>query len=194
VTVDLVALDKKITVDQGRPPAVVGITPSCPYGIGACWGGAFNALRALGDVDVVRPLPDTADSTAFVYLKDDTLPDLDAWRDQFAKVANGSYVMRGIEMTFTGAVTEHLGKLTLASAARRPSLVLAPLQATDVVQFDFKRRVNKPMSNDEVGAFTRLYAALAAGPAPATVRITGPLKKTGANFFLEVREFELRPT
>jgi galactose oxidase len=64
---DLVALDTKIAEEQGRPPVVVGITPSCPYGICACWGGAFAALRQLSDVDIVRPLPDTADSIAFVY-------------------------------------------------------------------------------------------------------------------------------
>src|SRR5581483_10825843 len=99
VTVDLAALDKKIANDQGGPPVVVGVTPSCPYGIGACWGGAFDALQKLSGIDIVRPLPDTADSTAFVYLQRDTPPDLDAWREEFARIANGSYIMRGIEMT-----------------------------------------------------------------------------------------------
>jgi hypothetical protein len=180
---DLVALDTKIAEEQGRPPVVVGITPSCPYGIGACWGGAFAALRQLSDVDIVRPLPDTADSIAFVYLRQDTLPDLDAWRDQFAKVANGTYVMRGLEMTISGTVTEHLARLALGGTPTRPELVLAPLQAADKVQWDFATRTSKPMSDDEVSAFARLSAALAANPAGATVQVTGPLKKSGADFF-----------
>jgi galactose oxidase len=193
IPADLVALDTKIAEEQGRPPVVVGITPSCPYGIGACWGGAFAALRQLSDVDIVRPLPDTADSIAFVYLRQDTLPDLDAWRDQFAKVANGTYVMRGLEMTISGTVTEHLARLALGGTPTRPELVLAPLQAADKVQWDFATRTSKPMSDDEVSAFARLSAALAANPAGATVQVTGPLKKSGADFFLEVREYEVNP-
>jgi galactose oxidase len=121
------------------------------------------------------------------------LPDLDAWRDQFTKVANGSYVMRGIEMTFTGTVTDQLGKLTLAGHATRPALGLAPLQATDIVQWDIKTRANKPMSVDEATAFARLSAAPAVNSPGTTVQVTGPLKKNGADFFLEVREFEENP-
>jgi hypothetical protein len=34
------------------------------------------------------------------------------------------------------------------------------------------------MSDDEVSAFARLSAALAANPAGATVQVTGPLKKS----------------
>jgi hypothetical protein len=193
VTADLAVLDKTIAAAQARPPVVVGITPSCPYGIGACWGGAFDALQQLSDIEIVRPLPDTADSTAFVYLQQDTLPDLDAWRDQFAEIANGTYVMRGIEMTLSGVVTGHLGRLTLAGTATRPELLLAPLQATDKVQWDIKTRINKPMSDEEASAFARLSAALTARPVGATVEVTGPLKKNGTDFFLEIRAFEVAP-
>ena len=42
--------------------------------------------------------------------------------------------------------------------------------------------------------FARLSAALAAHPAGATVQVTGPLKKNGADFFLEVRKFKVDPT
>jgi galactose oxidase len=115
----------------------------------------------------------------------------DAWREQFAKVANGSYIMRGIEMTFTATVTEHLGKLALAGSATRPGLELAPLQAVDAVQWDIKTRSNKPMSDDEASAFARLSAALAANPAAATVKVTGPLKKDGAYFSLRFENSRL---
>ena len=193
VTVDLAALDRKIATDQSRPPIVVGVTPSCPYGIGACWGGAFDALQRLSDIEIVRPLPDTAHSIAFVYLQRDILPDLDVWRDQFAKAVNGTYIMRGIEITLSGLVTEQLARLTLAGTATQPELVLAPLQAADKIQWDIKTRANRPMSDLEASAFARLSAALAARRAGATVQVTGPLKKNGTDFFLEVREFEVDP-
>jgi galactose oxidase len=191
VTVDLAVLDKKIADEQGKPPIVVGVTPSCPYGIGACWGGAFDALQQLSGIKVVRPLPDSTNSLAFVYLQQDSLPDLDDWREEFAEVANGSYVMRGIEVTVTGTVTDHLAKLTLAGTATRPDLVLAPLQASDKIQWDITTRANMPMTADEESAFARLSSALAKEPAGATVQVIGPLKKDGAAFFLEVREFEV---
>ena len=188
--VDLVAMDKQIAQAQGKPPIVVGVSPSCPYGIGACWGGAFDALQKLNGVAEVRPLPDTADSTAFVYLKDDVLPNINAWRDQFADVANGSYVMRGIEMTLEGKVTAHFGLLTLLGNDTRPDVVLAPLQGPDKVQWDFTTRSNKPMTAEEASAYARLSATLATQPNGTQVQVTGPLKKNGTEFFLEVREFK----
>jgi galactose oxidase len=183
------ALNRKITTDQDRPPIVVGVTPSCPYGIGACWGGAFDALQRLSNIEVVRPVSDAADSIAFVYLQRDILPDLDVWRDQFAKVINGTYIMRGIEMTLSGLVTEEFARLTLSGTATRPDLVLAPLQAADKIQWDIRTRANRPMTDAEASEFARLSAALVARPAGATVQVTGPLKKNGTEFFLEVRQF-----
>ena len=102
--VDMVTIDRQMAGNAGKPPVVIGVTPACPYGIGACWGGAFDALQHLSGIDKVRPIPNGTDSTAFVYLKDDTLPDLELWRQEFADVANGSYELRGIELTLEGTV------------------------------------------------------------------------------------------
>jgi hypothetical protein len=184
-------MDKQIADAHLEPPVIVGVSPSCPYGIGACWGGAFDALKQLRGVAEVRPLPDTADSTAFVYLKNDVLPDIDAWRDQFADVANGSYIMRGIEMTLKGKVTHHFGLLTLVGDKTRPDLVLAPLQGPDKVQWDFTMRSNQPMTAEEASAYARLSTKLAPQSNGSQVQVTGPLKKNGAEFFLEVREFKI---
>jgi galactose oxidase len=189
--VDLVALDRNIEANQGKSPVTVGVTPSCPYGIGACWGGAFDALQRLSNIEVVRPLPDTANSLAFVYLRRDALPDLGVWRNQFARIVNGTYIMRGIEMTLSGPVTEHLARLTLADTATGKDLVLAPLQAADKVQWDIRTRTNMPMSDEEASAFTRLFTRLAARPEEGEVRVTGPLKKHGVDFFLEVRSYAI---
>lgn len=191
--VDLTALNEKIVSDQERPPVIIGVSPSCPYGIGACWGGAFAALQRLSNIEVVRPIPDIANSIVFVYLKQDTLPDLDLWRDEFAKVINGSYTMRGIEITLSGLVTEELAKLTLTGTETRPEVVLSPLQAADKIQWDIRTRAAKPMSKQEASAFDELSAALVDHPEGAKVQVTGTLKKHGADFFLEVREFEVGP-
>ncbi|MGH3672308.1 MAG: galactose oxidase early set domain-containing protein, partial [Pseudonocardiaceae bacterium] len=75
----------------------VGLTTKCPYGLGACWGGAYEALKKLEGVAAVRPIANTQDSTAEVYLHDQSLPDLDSWPEQLASSANASYDFRGVE-------------------------------------------------------------------------------------------------
>jgi hypothetical protein len=185
--VDTVAVDRQMAKDADKPPVVIGVTPICPYGIGACWGGAFDALQHLSGIEKVRPIPDNAASVAFVYLKNDTLPNLDQWREEFADVANDSYVLRGIEMTMDGTVTETNGLLTLAGNETRPEVVLAPLQAPDKVQWDIKTSANWPMLPEEEAAYERLSARLAEAADGAKVEVVGPLRKNGNEFFLEVR-------
>jgi galactose oxidase len=84
-------LDEKVIAKADKPAVKIGITPVCPYGLGACWAGAFEGLQHVKDIDVVRPLPDHDNSVAFVYLKDDILPDLDVWRKELAHTAGGTY-------------------------------------------------------------------------------------------------------
>ena len=190
-SVEIPAHYEQIKSNSFMQPVVVGVTPSCPYGIGACWGGAFDALNRLETVRVVRPLPDTADSTAFLYLKEDVLPDLNAWHSQFAKIINGTYTMRGIEMKLCGVVTRRPPSLILTGTWARVPLELKALQAADKIQWDFQTRTNKPILESEASAFTKLFNALAELPAGTMVQVTGPLQKTGADFFLQVREFKL---
>jgi glycosidase len=187
--VDLVSMDKEIAAAHAEPPVVVGVSLSCPYG--ACWAGAIGALKQLSNVEEVRPLPNTADSTAFLYLKEDLLPNIDTWRREFARAANGSFLLRGIEITLQGKVTSHVGLLTLLGDDTRPNLALAPLQAADKVQWDSRTRSTQPMTADEAGAYARLSAKLATQSNGTQVQVTGPLKKHGTEFFLEVREFKV---
>jgi hypothetical protein len=175
--VDTVAVDSQMAQDAGKPPVVIGVTPACPYGIGACWGGAYDALQHLSEIEKVRRIPNSKDSTAFVYLEDDALPDLELWRQEFADIANGSYDLRGIELTLDGMVTENHGLLTLAANATRPEVVLAPLQGPDKVQWDIKTRENWPMTPEEETAYERLSAKLAGAAAGASVEVVGPLMK-----------------
>ncbi|KAI9691258.1 MAG: hypothetical protein M1820_009816 [Bogoriella megaspora] len=195
VGASLPVLNEKIITEKARPAVVIGLTPVCPYGLGPCWGGAHDALQRLSNIDVVRPVPDQANSVAFVYLKKDTLPDIDVWRKEFEKTANGSYVIRGIEMTLSGVVTKkHAGadeQLTLAGTPTRPEVALAPFQASSKIEWDRKAHAPKPMSDAEAGAYAKLSSALADRGAGVTVKATGRLQKHGADkFSLDVRNFE----
>jgi glycosidase len=47
-------LDHNILAEAKGTRVVVGLTSKCPYGIGACWGGAYEALQQLDGVKWVR--------------------------------------------------------------------------------------------------------------------------------------------
>jgi hypothetical protein len=182
--------DAAIVKNAKRAPITVGITPTCPYGISACWGGAHEALQRLDGIDVVRPIPNAEDSTAYVYLKRDGLPDLDLWPDQFAKFANGSYGFRGVEMTLQGSIEEDNGLLTLAADSARPAVVLAPLQVQDKIQWNLETQSVRPVLPQEEIAYRKLSEEMQGSTPPVTVRVTGPLKKNENGFFMEVRQFD----
>jgi galactose oxidase len=167
----------------------IGITPTCPYGLAVCWGGAHDALNHLSDVKDVRPIADGTNSTAFVYMKNDRLPDLDVWADEFTSVVNGSYLLRGIEMTLEGPIEESNGLLTLTGAGDRPTVLLAPLDAFDKVQWNLATHSIWPVLPDEQTAYERLTQRMQSLPSPKAVKVTGPLKKNENGYFMEVREF-----
>jgi hypothetical protein len=175
-----------------RRPVVVGVTATCPYGISACWGGAYHALTRIHGVEAVKQTPNAHDSTADVYLKHDGLPDIDQWPDEFAKIANGTHHFRGVEVTLEGTVILGSGVLRLAGNDVRPPVTLEPIQATDKIQWDFATRALKPLLPAEEAAYDALAleANNAAGSLQATV--TGPLKKAATGFVLEVRQFATR--
>ncbi|KAF2721404.1 copper radical oxidase [Polychaeton citri CBS 116435] len=196
VSTSLPALNDKIISEQTRSAVVVGLTPICPYGLGPCWGGAFDALQKINDVDIVRPIPDQAYSIAFVYLQQDILPDIDVWRKEFQNTANGAYIMRGIEMTVSGLVTKRNSgageQLTLAATSTRPELALAPFQASSIIEWDMKAQAPRSMSDAEASAYAQLSAALENHAVGVTIQATGRLQKHGANkFSLDVRNFEV---
>ncbi|EXJ63431.1 uncharacterized protein A1O5_11480 [Cladophialophora psammophila CBS 110553] len=187
--------NERIIAEQARPPVVVGLTPLCPYGLGPCWSGAYDALQQVTDIEVVRPVANNIDSVAFVYLQRDILPDIDVWRSEFERIVHKAYDMRGIEMTLSGVVTKkRVGaddQLTLAGTATRPDLVLEPFQATNQILWDKEAKAPKPITDAEAGAYAKLSTALADHATGATMQITGWLQKYGANkFSLHVRKFE----
>jgi hypothetical protein len=97
-------LDEAVRAQATGTHITIGLTTKCSYGLGACWAGAYEALRELNGVAAVRPIANTEDSTAEVYLRDEGLPDLSNWTRQFAYRANRSYDFRGVEVTLIGTV------------------------------------------------------------------------------------------
>jgi galactose oxidase len=173
-----------------KPPVTVGITPTCLYGLAGCWGGAKGALLRLTGVETVLEEANAYNSTASVFLQDDRLPDLDIWRREFGRIANASYSLRGIEMTLSGTIEETDGLLWLAGNQTRPSVLLAPLDAANKVQWDFATKENLPLEPDEANAYARLKQFLCDPTRRnSPVAVTGPLLKNESGFFVEVRAF-----
>lgn len=172
----------------------VGLTSKCPYGLGSCWGGAYEALKKLEGVVAVRPIANAEHSTAEVYLHHQGLPDLDRWPEQIAHWANGSYDFRGVEVTVTGAVGEHDGALQLTGPSLDAPVKLMPLGQGMKLQWDHRTSSVRDATSDELDAYQNLESAhqdLRGGNEP--VRVTGPLAKTDAGWVLYVRKFEPRP-
>jgi galactose oxidase len=168
---------------------VVGVTGTCPYGIAACWGGAHEALRRLEGVELVDPVPDGDASTATVFMHGYRLPSLDVWRQEFERIVDASYALRGVEVTVSGTLERREGALLLSGGNDRPALPLSPLVAADKVQWDRLAHSAEPMEPEEADAYDRL-AADAADGFDHKVTITGPLLQTEAGYRLEVRGYE----
>ena len=83
----------------------VGITPACPYGLSACWGGAEQGLTRMSGVLSVTHKPDAGNSLANVKLANNLLPDLAKWSDQFHSIVGQVYAFRGVEVVVRGSVT-----------------------------------------------------------------------------------------
>jgi galactose oxidase len=158
----------------------VGLTAQCPYGLAACWGGAYEALTTLPGVAAVAPHADATDSTAQVYLRDNTLPDLDAWPTQLARSANGSYTFRGIELTLDGTIEQHDSDLVLVG--HHPTIHLRPLTPGTELAWDLTTRQPRPATADERDAHRR-----AADRVGTPARVTGPATNIGGQWSLAVR-------
>ncbi|KAK3322855.1 hypothetical protein B0H66DRAFT_620679, partial [Apodospora peruviana] len=177
-----------LMAERGHPPVSVGITPVCPYGLGPCWGGAYDGLLRMSDVDVVCPLAHQEDSTAHVYLADDSvLPDIDKWRKEFSQTVNASYDMRGIEMTLSG-VLGRKGDHVLTLVTNVKELLLAPYKQASQIRWDYLTKAPRPVTDAEVAAYKRLEEEQ--GKGSKKVQVTGTLQKLGeGKFSLDVRDF-----
>ncbi len=187
VALKTIDTDAEIQATATRLPVEVGVTAACPYGISACWGGAYQALTGLQGVEVVRPIPNADDSTAYVYLDHDGLPAINEWSAQFARTANGTHLLRGLEMTLDGVVQAQGSGLILLGNESRPSIALAPLEAENKIQWNHQTGSLKPMAPEEKSAFAELEAQVRLAGATLNVSVTGPILMGGK--LLQVRKF-----
>ena len=182
------ALDKQ----EKDLPIEVGVTPTCPYGLSACWGGAYEALSRLHGVRRVKRVPNQRDSTAYVYLEHNGVPDLDLWPGEFAKIANGTHHLRGVEVTVTGIVDiRQLGNLVMGASDNRPSLFLETIEPADKIQWDVLTASTKPLEPVEQSAYFDLLERVKTDGGSLTGTVTGPLLKSGNEYVLEVRRFSI---
>jgi galactose oxidase len=143
----------------------------------------------MEDVDVVRPIPNADDSTAYVYLKHDGLPPINHWPAQFARTANGTHLLRGVEVTLDGIVEFQGSNLTLSNNDIGRLLSLAPLQAKDKIQWDHQTGALRPIQPGEQTAFADLAASVQQSGGTLKATVTGPLSRIGDT--VEVRKFVL---
>ncbi|PQE33369.1 hypothetical protein CJF32_00006665 [Rutstroemia sp. NJR-2017a WRK4] len=190
IGVTLEMRNQKDISEQEGPPVLVGLTPTCPYGLGACWGGAYEALNNIKDIKTVLPKPNSAISVAFVYLHKDILPDINVWRDQLREVDSGTYKMRGIEMTLTGVVTKNGHQLILSKTSTRPEVVLNQFKADSKLDWDNVAKMPKPLTNAETGAYSRLYQIVVSDTEGLEVQVTGRLQMDeNKKYSLDVKDF-----
>lgn len=169
---------------------VVGVTPSCPYGIKGCWSGAYGALGRLEGVASVAKNPDAYNSTAEVYFKGPGLPDVKKWSEQFKSIVGEIYVFRGVEVTILASIEEKNGNLVLRMPGFNERITLAPLQ--NKLQWNFKKGAARQPEPDERKAYRKLAAKKnKAKGEDFQVEVTGPLRQTDQGLVLEVREFFL---
>jgi galactose oxidase len=167
---------------------VVGVTPTCPYGISACWPGAREGLSRMQGVESVAEMPDIYNCTGSLRLKHDGLPDLDKWREQFAEVVGEVFVLRGVEVTVKGTVEGKGNKLTLRVPGVKESIPLVPLR--NKLQWNFRKGSARQPEADERIAWKKLtHEKRTAKADTLQVEVTGPLRKSEKGLVLEVREF-----
>jgi galactose oxidase len=167
----------------------VGITPTCPYGIAACWPSAAHAVAQLDTVQKVATIPDAYNCTAQVWLKQGAgLPDLKKWQEHFEKMVGKSYVFRGIEVTLSGTIERNEGTLYLRSQALNQPIPLSPLK--DKLQWNFLKQRARGPEDEERTAYQQLETASKdAKHKPLEVCVTGPIHASEGSTVLEVREF-----
>jgi hypothetical protein len=167
---------------------VVGVTPNCPYGIKACWAGAYEALGRMEGVRSVATTPDAYNCTATVRLKGKGMPDPKKWANQFKSIVDQAHVFRGVEVTVEGALEKTDDGLVVRVPGIDAPLRLAPLRHK--LQWNFKKRAARQPEPDEKDAHEALAAASkVARDESVKVSVTGPLIKKGDRYTLEVREF-----
>jgi galactose oxidase len=176
--------------DAAGRKVTVGVVSTCPYGLGACWGGAYEALRNLEDVALVNPTPDIDDSTVELFLADQQLPPMATWARQFEGLVNGRYLFRGAEITLRGDIERDAGRLFVAATTDTPRIELTPLSQNQKVQWVHEAQAPHEADEDEVSAYGNLDRAIGDHSTAFGANVTGPLWQVESAYRLAVRTFQ----
>jgi galactose oxidase len=166
---------------------IVGITPTCPYGLSACWAGAYGALSSLEGVKSVARTPDVYNCTAAVELEGNLIPCVRRWREQFVSATGDVYKFRGVEVSLNGPVERDGNDWVLKCPDIKDRVVLARLNHK--LQWNFRKARARQREPDERRAFNELTSRVEGERGPADVEIVGPLRFRGDEVVVEVREF-----
>jgi hypothetical protein len=167
---------------------VVGVTPTCPYGILACSGAAHEALGKLDGVESVTSVPDGYNCTFDVEMERAELPRIHRWNEQFKAVVGEVFVFRGIEITVNGRLAWDGEQLMLHVPGLVAPIGLAPLKHK--LQWNFRKQAPRQPEPAEQVAFQQLTTHAPKEDQPF-VQITGPLLLEGTVPAVEVREYFL---
>jgi hypothetical protein len=85
-------------------------------------------------------------------------------------------------VTLTGPVEQIAEQLWLRGNADRPAVRLAPLDASNKVQWDFATKAPLPLEPEEASAHARLKRAIAGQAAPISGTVTGTVSKDDHGF------------
>jgi hypothetical protein len=185
-----VKLRQKVRQKSNGTRIELGLTPICPYGLSACWGGAYDALSSLTDVERVDPIPHASGSTASVYLADNSLPDLDLWSRQFKSIVNEIYGLRGFEADVSGQVEQVHNGIALIISGVTSKVALLRLNANGKIQWDSATRERRLVTDEEGAAYDKLQKAVAKVQ-NKKVRVVGPLSQNEAGYQIQVRIADL---
>ena len=167
---------------------VVGITPTCPYGLTACWAGAYEALGRMEGVESVEKTPNAYTCSAEVHMKGGGLPDPDRWASQFKAMVDQAYHFRGVEVTVSGDVERAENGLVMRVPGVEKPIALGPLRQK--IQLNPKKRVIRQPEPDERDAYEQVMSKVKADDKSGRkVQVTGPLTKSDKGYALEIREF-----
>jgi galactose oxidase len=186
----LTARDEKVEAASTGTRVTLGLTSRCPYGLAACWGGAYQTLKTLDGVAVVKAVANAKDSTAELFLSTNGLPNLDVWQRQFSAMAKGSYDFRGVEVALDGTVSVQGDHLIFSGPSSTWSVKLEPLGEAAKVQWDWATKAAAAPTVNETAAYQRLVERARAAGGQTHAQISGPLSKDGGTWRLAVRAID----
>ncbi|OAI57715.1 hypothetical protein AYO47_01605 [Planctomyces sp. SCGC AG-212-M04] len=164
---------------------VVGVTPTCPYGILACSGAAHEALGKMEGVEAVTSVPDSYNCTFELQRNQPGLPPNEKWKEQFRAVGGDVFVFRGVEITVDGQLRRQGDDWILQVPGEPVPLRVALLEHK--LQWNFRKRTSRQPEPDERAAYQELCQL--ASKEAICVQITGPFRWADQVPVIEVREY-----